>query len=177
MNSPWVRHELVVVLLALALVLPRLSALGTQAVRAEAPDENCQAAVGYARLRLWSEFVRDRESLIASARFLPPTLSEYRQYLSGLGLRRRGDVATLVVLPLFGQDESRLGPQIEVRLAQSHPPLLLKLYVPGVQGRPKPVGQLEIVVDAEDGVSCLAELEEDARWFSAWPVRPTLLLP
>lgn len=173
----WVRHELVLVLLGLALLLPRLSGLGSNALQDCPPDESTQAAVGYAKLRLWSEFVRGREELLTAVPVPPPTLGEYRQYLSGLGLRRRGDASTLVVLPLAGLDASRIGSEIDVRLTQAHPPLLLSLYVPGEEGRPKPVGQIEIRVNEDNVVSCLTEAHENAKWFSAWPVRPLALLP
>lgn len=173
--APWVRRDVVLVMLALALGLPRLSAAFSLAVRTEAPSEKSQAALGYARQRLWSEFLRERSVGLESTVLPAPTLPEYRHFLAGLGLKRRGDAASLVVLPVLS--ESRLGRQIEVRLAQAHAPLVLKLYVPEGSATPQPVGMLEIRVDPEGVVSCLAAAESEPKLFSYWPVRPLPLLP
>ncbi len=174
-QTSWVRRDVVLVLIALALGLPRLSAAWSGAVQAEVPSEKSQAAVGYAKHRLWSEFLRQRSVGLETAALPAPTLAEYRQFLAGLGLKRRGDAASLVVLPVVS--ESRLGRLIEVRLSQAHPPLVLKLYVPGGTITPLPVGTLEIRVDPEGVVSCLAATESEPKLFSYWPVRPLPLLP
>jgi hypothetical protein len=170
----WVRSEVALALVALALLAPRLTAFGSGALCEREPDERTKAAVGYAQHRLWSDFLCDREETIGRA-LPPPTLTEYRRFLAGLGLVRRGDAAELLVLPLV--DESRLGREIEVRLSQAHPPLELRLYVPGESGRPQPVGKLEIRVDADDIVTCVAAPQAEPAMFSYWPVRPTPLLP
>lgn len=174
-RAPWVRRDLVLILLALALCLPRLSSAWSAALRTNVPSEKAQAAVGYARERLWSEFLRERAATFAGLSLPDPTLLEYRQYLSGLGLKRRGDASTLVVLPVLS--ESRMSRQIEVVLAQTHPPLLLKLYLPEGTSVSAPVGSLEILVDSEGVVSCMAAPESTPELFSYWPLRPSPLLP
>ena len=174
-RETWVRRDLVLILLVVALCLPRLSAAWSGVMRSSVPSEKTQAAVGYARQRLWSEFLRERNAGLESVSLPAPTLSEYREYLAGLGLKRRGDAASLVVLPVLS--ESKIGRLIEVRLSQAHPPLVLMLYVPEGTSSHRPVGSLEIRVDSEGAVSCLAAPESEPALFSYWPLRPTPVLP
>lgn len=175
MKPVWVQRHVVLVLLGLALFLPRLSAGWSEAMQRDLPDERSQAAVGYARQRLWSDFLRARQLATYSSQLPDPTLAEYREFLSGLGLKRRGDAAALVVLPVLS--EAQLSRQIEVRLDQAHPPIRLKLYERDESSSLSPVGCLEIRVDAGNIVSCLPLPESESKFFSYWPLRPSPLLP
>jgi hypothetical protein len=171
--APLLRTELALVIIGLSLVAPRLVGWGPQAVAVEVPPESSQAAVGYAQHRLWFDFLESREALVG--RKLPePTLSEYRAYISRLGLRRRGDRCQLFVLSDL--DRARMTDRITVRIADSHPPLKLDVLAYD-EGKDHRVGRLEIRVNVDDQVSCFVEAAEVRRIWSFWPIRPQPLLP
>jgi hypothetical protein len=174
-EAPLVRTELALILVGLSLLAPRLTGLGSRTLTAVVPPESARAAVGYAEHRLWTDFLNGRNELLPGRSLPNPTLSEYRQFLAGMGLKRRGDVTSLLVLPGLG--EERISDQIEVRLSAISPPLLLKLFVRDSGGQPLCAGQLVIRVDADEGVSCRAEAESAHQLLSFWPVRPGPLLP
>ena len=171
--APLLRTELVVVMIGLSLVAPRLAGWGPQAVAVETSPESSQAAVGYAQHRLWYDFLEGRHDLL-SQQLPEPTLTEYRAYLSGLGLNRRGDRCQLLVLSDL--NPARMTERITVRIANSHPPLRLDVLVDG-GGVSRRAGRLEIRVNAQDQVSCFIKAMESRRIWSFWPIRPQPLLP
>lgn len=175
LHAPLVRTELALVLLVLSLLAPRLAGLGPKAFTAAFPTESARAAVGYAQHRLWSDFVLARRETVSGRSLPDPTLSEYRHFLAGLGLKRRGDAASLLVWPPL--DREKLSEKIEVQLSEARPPLALKVFVADPDGKPQYVGRLEIRVDAFDVVTCWAEAEREPNLLTFWPVRPGPLLP
>jgi hypothetical protein len=172
---PLVRTELALVLVALSLVAPRLIGKGSTSRLPQVPSELSSATVSYAEERLWSDFLKARSELVKSWVLPEPTLPEYRHFLAGLGLRKRGDVATLFVLPA---GESQLESEaIEVQLAEAHPPLVLRLIVKDEANRERLAGHLQIRADAKDVVTCWAEVASENRLLSFWPLRPGPVLP
>jgi hypothetical protein len=171
--APLVRTELALIIIGLSLVAPRLAGWGPQAVAVETTPESSQAAVGYAQHRLWYDFLADREDLVEHK--LPhPTLAEYRAFLRGLGLERRGDECQLIVLSNL--DPSRLTERITVRVADARSPLRLDVLVED-GGAIRRAGRLEIRVNANDHVNCFVQTRASRRIWSSWPIRPQPLLP
>jgi len=174
-RSPLVSTEVVLLLVSLALVAPRLANVGSRALCAVNSDERALASLGYAQHRLWSDFLEERSRTGLNAARPEPTLEDYRRFLAGLGLASKGDVISLLVVPVL--EESRLSRQIEVRLSQAPSPVVLHLYARDPRGKMHSVGRLEIREPSGAPLTCLAAPEADSRLLAYWPLRPVPLLP
>jgi hypothetical protein len=174
-RSPLVSTRVVLLLVSLALLAPRLAHVGSRALCAVNSDERAMADLGYAQHRLWSDFLEERSPAGLNAARPEPTLAEYRQFLAGLGLRSRGDVISLLVVPVL--EEDRLSRQIEVRLSQTPSPVVIHLYARDSLGRTHSVGHLEIREPFGATLACLAAPDAESRLLAYWPLRPVPLLP
>ena len=174
-RQPLVRTEITMVIIASALVAPRLAHWGREAATIEVAPEASQAAVGYAQHRLWWDFLAQRSDYLDDHELPPPSLSEYRHFLAGLGLKRTGDRSYLLVPS--GLRQARIAAKIDVEFRRSKPPLRVDIFVEEPGGSKRRAGQLEFRVDADFHIQCVPSAVSAVRLWSLWPLRPMPVLP
>lgn len=174
-NVPALGVRAVVIMIALALLLPQ----GLSRTRADSDahvsDPAAMAAVGYARLRLWTDFLDQRSAHFPGRQLPPPSLTEYRQYLRALGLRRRGDVAMLIVIPALAAD--RYLDRLRIELVSPHEPIRLAVLLQRHGKHGRKAGSLAVGESPDGSLQCRMEDRQPAQLWSLWPVHPRPLLP
>jgi hypothetical protein len=165
----------VVTLIVLALLLPQALERTRAQSAGDTTDVTASAALGYARLRLWADFLEQRAERFPDHELPPPSLTEYRRYLRILGLRRRGDAAMLIVIPAL--DDMRHVDRLRVELDSPHEPIRLTVFLEPTGERLRRAGSLTIGTTADGSLQCNVEDVPQARIWSLWPVHPRPLLP
>ena len=105
----------------------------------------------------------------------PPSMSEFRAFLSGCGLTRRGDAAMYLVLPALHPDH--LLDRVEIKLVETGDPLRLDVSLVDTPERRVTVGSLYVSGRSPGGLQCLNQQAPRGRLWSFWPMTPQPLLP
>jgi hypothetical protein len=174
-NVPALGVRSVVIIIALALLLPQ--GLSRTQARSDAysSDPESMAALGYARLRLWIDFLDQRSAQFPGRELPPPSLTEYRQYLRALGLRRRGDIAMLIVIPALAAD--RYLDRLRIELDSPNEPIRLSVLLQRYGKHGRKAGSLAVGESPDGSLQCSMEDRQPAQLWSLWPVHPHPLLP
>jgi len=172
--KPLIPTELALILIVAALVVPQVIGQVGQAAPAAWTEAYGPAALTYARQRLWSDFLEQRSAAIPGYQLPEPSLGEYRAYLRGRGLERRGDEVVYLILPAL--HPGHLMDRVQVRMAASADPLRLNVALLQEKDRPVTVGSLHIAAAPSGGLQCLHR-EVGRRLWTYWPIMPQPLLP
>jgi hypothetical protein len=177
MNRPQavMRVEILLLLIGIAVLLPQLGGSSRSESLSGARGVYDQAVLQYAKLRLWGDFLEQRQQTLQPHRLPEPSWAEYRVYLNACGLRRRGDAITLYVLPPL--DPSAAIDRIRVGLRTAHDPLILEVQVPGPRSHEQRIGQLLVLRGPNGTMQCRIEPSRGLPLWSFWPLRPEPLLP
>jgi hypothetical protein len=165
----------VVTIIVIALLLPQAMNRTRAHSRLDPDDTTAAAAVGYARLRVWGDFLEQRAARFPQFQLPAPSLTEYRQYLRSLGLRRRGDAAMLILIPAL--EDIRPVDRLRVELDSPHEPIRLTVFLEPTGERSRRAGSLAVGETADGSLQCSVERGRRAQLWSLWPVHPRPLLP
>lgn len=166
----------VVLLILGAMAVPRLLADSHQQALANSGDAvYASAAVGYARARLWDDFLSTRAASASEELPSVPALDEYQTYLESLGLTKTRDVVIMMVFPALHPDH--LLDRIRVELVRTTGSAV-HLTVTTLTGAspPRRAGTLFIEVGKDGLLSCRAEEHQESLW-SYLPIIPQPILP
>jgi hypothetical protein len=165
----------VALIIVAAMLTPQLNGSRKSEPPNSAPAVRRSAAVGYAKARLWNQFLQSRAAQFEGHELPAPTLAEYRQYLRSVGLWEIGDEVSLMVFPAFegGHQVDR----VEVALSRHSGPIELRVALWENNEGPTPVGALTIQHGKDGDLVCRAEQLARPLLWSYWPITPKPILP